>query len=180
MFPALCLLVSVFLFHRSTTEWLGTIPVLRVATAWVVVLVLIGFGLKDTYTATHATFAAEPKHLLTVAQFLREHSSPGDIIFARKPQLPYLTGLTNKFPTSDNAEEFLTKARQIGVRYVVYSPYEAQLEPSLDAFRDPAQAPPGFSLVYRHDASKTMIYEMSPELRASGTNIETVPLWLQR
>jgi hypothetical protein len=129
LFPFLFLLVTYFLFQRYIFTALGDVPFFRIAVSWILVLILAVSQSIIAYRKTSSSIASDPIYLLEIADFLRNRSSPHDIIIARKPHLAYLSGLRREFPLAETADDFLLKAREIGARYIVYSDFDASLWP---------------------------------------------------
>jgi 4-amino-4-deoxy-L-arabinose transferase-like glycosyltransferase len=160
LFPFLFLLVTYFLFQKYIFAALGNVPFFRIAVSWLLVLILAVSQSLIAYRKTSSSIASDPIYLLKIADFLRNRSSPHDIIIARKPHLAYLSGLRLEFPLAETANDFLLKAREIGARYIVYSDFDASLWPGLKSLRDPSTLPKSFKLIYAHTPSHTLIYEI--------------------
>jgi hypothetical protein len=160
--PLLFLCVAYFLFEAPTLAS-GPAQGKRSHLGWVLsaaVAVPLAWQALDS---TRATLADEPRHLIPIAQWLRERSDPEDLVIARKPHLAYAAGLRQGWVSATAADEFLEGARRMGARYVVYSPEEGRLWPGLESLRDPEALPPGFTLVRRHEATGLLIYEIRDE-----------------
>ena len=162
LFPLFFGSVAYFFFHQSVFLALGRIPVMGVAVGWLSVIVLAAFLSINSYSVVKLTLAYEPRYLLEIASFLRNRSTPGERIIVRKSNLAYLAGLKRVFPLASSSEDYLRAAREIGARYIVYSDYEASLWPGLRSLRSPDAIPDGFKLIYRHDPTRTFVYEIYP------------------
>jgi len=108
---------------------------------------------------SYLTLAAEPKYLISIAEFLKASSLPDEIIIIRKPHLAYLADLTPTFPLANTVDEYLKKAQKIGAKYLVYSDYEASLWSGLTVLSNPENLPPSLQLIYHHQATNTLIYQ---------------------
>ncbi len=158
LFPLLFVSVAYFLFHKSVFPARGYTPVLQ----WSCVIVLAVFITMSSYQAIGRTLSSEPRYLLEIAEFLRKRSTPGEPIIVRKSHLAYLAGLTRVFPLANTSEEYLAQAREVGARYIVYSEFEAFLWSGLKSLRNPDAMPDGFKLIYTHNPTRTLIYEIQP------------------
>jgi 4-amino-4-deoxy-L-arabinose transferase-like glycosyltransferase len=158
--PVLFLMVSYALFHKDLLIRRPDLPFLKIPAGWAIVAILALCLSAQAYKQVRQTLNTEPRYLLDAAKFLRERSSPNDIIIARKPHIAYLSNLRQEFYPLDTADQYLAKAREIGARYLVYSDFEASIWPGLKSFKDPEVLPPGFTLIYRHEPTHTLIYEI--------------------
>ncbi len=127
---------------------------------WLLLLIVAASLTGAAFHLSSEAITSEPRYLLEIADFLKHHSVPGEVIVARKPHLAYLSGLVNTFPFVHTAGAYLREARARGARYVVYSAPEAERWPGLKSLGDPGAAPAGLKLVYDHPASQTLIYEV--------------------
>ncbi len=48
----------------------------------------------------------------------------------------------------------------MGARYLIYTERGARLWPALEAFREPERVPDGFELIYQHEPTHTLVYEL--------------------
>ena len=160
--PLLFLSVAYFLFHEYVIAQPKQKPVFNNKIAWLLFIMLAAFGIKDAYKTTRDIMGQEPGHLIEIAKFLKDRSSSNDIIIVRKPHLGYLTGLEATFVIATDVDEWLASARRIGARYIVYSDYAAKLWPGLTSLRDPDKLPGDFKLIYHHEPTRTLIYEIVP------------------
>ncbi len=160
LYPFLFLLVACCLFQPKLLANLGQIPGTKIALSWFIVFVLAVSLTINTYGEIKSVLASEPRHLLAIADFLKPRSDANDIILARKPHLAYFTGLRRVFPPAETVEDYLAAAQNIGVRYIVYSKFEASLWPGLKSLSDPEALPEAFQLIYQHKPSQTLIYEL--------------------
>ncbi len=124
-----------------------TIPIFSHVVSWLCVVALAAFLSIGSYKATTRILASEPRYLLEIANFLRSRSAPGELIIVRKAHLAYLAGLRRAFPLANTSEEFLTKAREIGARYIAYSDFETLLWPGLRSLGNPNGTPEGLKLI---------------------------------
>jgi hypothetical protein len=97
---------------------------------------------------------------LQTADFLKSHSLKDDIIICRKPHLAYLSDLKREFFYEYSAEDFYNKAKIINARYIVYSDFEAERWPGLEALSNPEELKDYFNLIYEHKPTNTLIYEI--------------------
>jgi len=167
LFPLLFLLVTYFLFHPQIFMKLGYLPYLRTPISWLVIAILSLFLARNAYLRTRSTLAAEPRHVFQIADFLRARSLPNDIIIALKGHYAYYAGLEKSFPVeqsphdcTETAEDYIANALKIGARYIVYSDYEASCWSGLKCLSNPDATPNSLRLIYRHEPSKTLIYEV--------------------
>lgn len=153
----------------------GPMRNVKVPVGWPLVLIVATFLGMSAYRQTSHAIASEPRYLFELAEFLRNRSSPGEIIIGRKPHLAYLAGLVNTFPFVEGADAYLAEAQERRARYVVYSAYEARLWPGLRSLQDPGAVPIGLTLIYDHPQSRTLIYEVDsrPQEAAEGARIIT-------
>ncbi|NEO54788.1 MAG: glycosyltransferase family 39 protein [Okeania sp. SIO3B5] len=110
---------------------------------------------------TYLTLRDEPKYLLVIAEYLKASSSPNEIMIIRKPHLAYLANLTPTFPLANTANEYISKAKEIGAKYVVYSDYEASLWSGLNSLSSPKNLPPSLQLIYHYQPTNTLIYQIN-------------------
>jgi hypothetical protein len=163
LFPLLFVSVAYFFFCEHVFIHLGKVPFSRVPVSWLIVISLAGLGASQAYRATRKTIDSEPRHLSEIARFLRDRSSPDDRIFTYRPHIAFLSGLRCSFPLApppQTANEYLVKAREAGVRYVVYSQSDASLVPGLESLSKPDAITNDFKLVYRHAPTLTLVYEI--------------------
>ena len=160
LFPVLFVFAAYALLHHSASRALGRSPLRNVAVSWLMVALLAGALAVNAAREIGRTLRSDPVYLFPIAAFLRSHASPDTVVIAQKPHLAYLAGMRWTFPMAQSAEEFLEKARELGARYVVYSDREASLWRGLKSLRDPGALPAGLTVIYRHDPSHTLIYEV--------------------
>jgi hypothetical protein len=161
LYPVLFFLVAYALFQPRIFSFLGRVPYFKFPVA-VAVLAALGIGVAvKSSLATKKILDSEPKHLLGIAEFLRERSSPGEVIIVRKPHLAYLSSLKQAFPLVKSADDYLSSARRIGARYIVYSEPDVRLWPGLDSLKDPGSLPNGFKVIYRHEKPRVLVYEIN-------------------
>jgi hypothetical protein len=166
LYPILFLLVAYAFFQPKIFSFLGRVPLTKLPVAVMAVAVLVIFvGVKSSQ-ATKRMLDSEPKHLLGIAEFLRQRSSPGDAIIVRKAHLAYLAGLKQALPLVQSGNDYLPSVRRIGARYIVYSEADVQLWPGLDSLKDPGSVPNGFKLIYVHQEPRVLVYEIN----AASTN----------
>lgn len=160
LYPFLFLLVACCLFQREILAALGQIPYLKIATSWVIIAVLAIFLTANAYGEVKSVLASEPRHLIAIAEFLKPRSSPDDIMIVGKPHLAYFTGIRRVFPPAKTADDYWSAAQDIGVRYIVYSKFEASLWPGLRSLSNPDTLPDAFKLIYQHEPTETRVYEI--------------------
>jgi hypothetical protein len=161
LFPALFLAVVYLLFNVDVEKMLGRVANNRVSVSWLIFALLVaGQGVRS-YRITRETLAADPVYLRPIAQALKERASPDDLVVARHPHLAYLAGLTSDSPQAESAEEFLAYARSTHARFIVYSDSEASTWKGLKSLSDPDKLPGAFHLIYRHEPTNTLIYEVA-------------------
>ena len=160
LMPILFLAVAYFLFNRRNYRFFGRIPVLNASVSWVLVLILALYSCKDVAARVYRLYASEPTYVLEVAAFLKDRSSPSDIIVTQVASLSFNAGLKRIFPADPTPEAFTAEVRRIRARYLVYGQAEASIWDVLKAFSDPGAVPADFHLIYRHDPSQTLVYEI--------------------
>ena len=167
VFPVLFLGVAYLVCQRSLRRTIVALGPFRMTASWLIVAALtVDLGAR-AYREARRTIDSDPRYLVAIARFLRDRSSPQDLVISGKPHLAYLAGLERTFPMAETAEEFLAAAREAHARYVVYSDPEAARWPGLESLRDPAAVPEGLRLIYQHEAGHTLIYEVEAERGAS-------------
>lgn len=112
---------------------------------------------------TYLTLRDEPKYLLVISEYLKASSSPNEIMIIRKPHLAYLANLTPTFPLANTANEYISKAKEIGAKYIVYSDYEASLWSGLNCLSNPKNLPPSLQLIYHYKPTNTLIYKINTD-----------------
>ncbi len=132
----------------------------RLVFNWIFIIHLVFVLSAATYIETKLILVSEPKYLLEIAAFLKTHSLPNETIIVRKPHLAYLANLKAEFPLATNASDYLEKAREFNVSYIVYSDYEATLWKGLESLSNPKILPSKFKLIYTHPLTNTLIYEI--------------------
>ncbi len=161
LFPALFLAVVYLLFNVDVEKMLGRVANNRISVSWLIFALLVAGQSFRSYRITREALAADPVYLAPIAQALKQRASPDDFVVARHPHLAYLAGLTSDSPQAESAEEFLLYARSTHARFVVYSDGEALTWKGLKSLRDPDKLPGAFHLVYRHEPTNTLIYEVA-------------------
>ncbi len=161
MLPVVFLAVAYFLFNADVERMLGRVGNNRISLSWLIFFVLVASQSAHSYRETKKALATDPTYLIPIAQVLKERASPGDFVVARKPHLAYLAGLTSDSPQAQSAEEFLSYARSTHARYIVYSDMEASAWTGLKSLSDPEKLPHAFHLIYRHEPTNTLIYEVA-------------------
>jgi hypothetical protein len=172
LLPFICLLAPYFLLHRDVMSMLGKVPVLKIGVSWLVILIVAVFLVLWVGRTARGIYASEPRHLLAIADFLKQRSAPDDSIIVRKGHLAYWAGLKQVFPLGETPEDFLAKAKEIDARYVVYSDYEASLWPGLGCLNDPDGLPDAFKLIYRHEPTRTLIYEIDKQAKSYESGLK--------
>jgi hypothetical protein len=162
-YPLLFGMAAVFLFES------GFLPKIRMSfssrlfsTSWIAVLLIVGVTSAFAFIRIYTDLRSEPRYILNAAAYLRSVAEPGETVLARKPHLPYYAGLTRFFPMANSPEEFLEAAADQGIRFIVYSDYDAGLWQGLRTLRDPENLPPQFQLVYEDPINNLLIYRIQP------------------
>ncbi len=133
----------------------------RLALPWGVCSLLLATTAYTSYLTVSRTLSAEPVYLLEVARVLKAQSTSDDLIMAVEPHIGYLTGLkVVAAQVADSWEGYAEKARDGGVRYIIYSDHEQTYWNGLRGLRDATHAPPPFQLIYEHKSSGTLIYKI--------------------
>lgn len=157
-----------FLFVSLAVVELGRVAIRLQETSrvWNVSWVLIaGLLFASAYTSAARVghfLRTAPTHLLDAAEVLRERAVPGDLIMGLKPHLAYLAKLNmESLDGVETIEDYVTRARERNVRFIVYSAFEESYFEGLRALRDPARVPQEFRVVYEHVPTKTLVYEIA-------------------
>jgi hypothetical protein len=161
LYPILFLLVAYAFFQPKIFGLLGRVKPFKLPVAVMAMTLLVVVVAVKSSQATKRMLDSEPKHLLGIAQFLRERSSPGDAIIVRKAHLAYLAGLKQALPLAQSGNDYVSNVRQIGARYIVYSEADIRLWPGLESLKDPGSAPNGFKLIYVHQEPRVLVYEIN-------------------
>ncbi|RJP80529.1 MAG: hypothetical protein C4522_08015 [Desulfobacteraceae bacterium] len=166
--PILFLFVTFFVFHRHITTALGRLPFFNRSVSWVIVAMIAVLICKSSYHQIQKIIHSDPTYIFELADVIRERSSPDDKIFAFKPHYGYYAGLESSFPmshkpedyNSENAEDYISKAREIGAKFIIYSDKEGSLWPSLESLADPGDVRKDLDLIYSHKPTNTLVYEL--------------------
>ena len=160
LFPLLFMGAAYFAFDPRVSAKLGSATRLGRGASWALIGVIALFLGSATFSTVRTQLASEPRHLLELAQFLRERSSAGDRMIVRTPHLASLAGFEYRFLVEREPELFLRRAREMGARYLVYSERGARQWPALEVLREPERVPDDFELIYRHEPTHTLVYEL--------------------
>lgn len=160
LFPVLYLLVAYFLWHGDALTNLKMLWFSSLSVAWVLLVLLTLYLSYDSYRQTSVTLSSEPKYLLEIGELLQERSAPDDVMIAFRPHYGYFAKMKSIFPAAKNADEYLALAQEAGARYIIYSDAEVDNWPPLEFLKDPDVAPDSFKLIYRHEPTNTLIYEI--------------------
>ena len=168
LFPCLFLFVCYFLFHRAVITNLQLRRFPKATLSWLLLTILAACQTIDARYQTKGRLASEPRHLIEIADFLRQRSSPQDAIFALQPHYAHLAGIRHVFPVKqtpdtyiETADHYLAKAKEISARYIAYSDIEAKIWPGFKSLANPDTVPDGLRLIYHHKPSNTLIYEVN-------------------
>lgn len=170
LYPFLFLLVGYALFQPKIVRSLGKIPVIQLPTSWVFVAVLALFLNFSALGEVRSLLASEPRHLLEAVTFLQERAADDAIIVSGKPHLARFANLRRVFPAAKTAEDYLEVAQSIGAQYLVYSDLESSVWPSLKVLKNPDALPEEFELIYQHEPTNTLIYEIPLNPKKSSPN----------
>ena len=158
--PCVFLIVIYPIYYQRFGKQILKVRLLKLAISSILII-LINISLTIAASVqTYSLIVSEPRYLLEIAAFLKNRATPNQVIIVRKPHLAYLAGLKQVFPLAKNAEEYLAEARKIQASYIVYSDYEATLYPGLKFLENPQSVPQNFQLIYRHQPSNTLVYEI--------------------
>lgn len=160
LLPCFFALVIYCFFHERVVTALRFVPFGRPAVSWLLVIALCVFQGLGAYLLSRGVINAEPRYLIEIADVLKSRSLADGVIILRKPHLAYLAGLEAAFPLAETADEYLVKAREIGARYIVYSDSEASQWPGLKSLSNPDALPKDFKLIYLHEPTRTLVYEI--------------------
>ena len=161
LFPLLFLFVVVAVFHFDTMPSLFRGAHRAWNVGWLVMGILLAESVYTSYVGTSQFLHAEPKHLLGLAELLKTRASSNEVIMAIEPHIAYLTNLRGvDASVADTLEDYVAKAKEREVRYIVYSEHEEQYWSGLKALSDPGRMPKEFRLIYEHGPTKTLVYEI--------------------
>ncbi|MFQ5601724.1 MAG: ArnT family glycosyltransferase [bacterium] len=158
-FIAFFVLFAVYFIFRENNQLQNVrkMNLLRGVVFGVTVLFVFVFSLKEI----KKTIADEPRELLEMSQFLRQHTVENQTIIARKPHIGFLSNLeTVYFPQVNSISELLQFAAQEKADYLFYGEEEAKRRPELLTLLDPQNAPDELEplLVWEHP--KSVIYKL--------------------
>lgn len=162
LYPLLFLFVSLAVIELGRVS----LHLRETSRAWNVRWVLIaGLLFVSAYTSVSRVgyfLRTVPTYLLEAAEVLRGRAMSGDSIIGLKPHLAYLAKL-NMEPLEGlkTIDDYVRRARERNVRFIVYSALEESYFEGLRALRDPARMPEGFQVVYEHVPTKTLVYEIT-------------------
>jgi hypothetical protein len=161
LLPLLFVWAASFIFDEAIVNRMGRIRWLRTSWSMVVFSIVAAYIGLQSCRDVKLTIKSEPRYLFAIAEELRNHGEPGQKVISRKPHLAYLSGMTGvQFPLAKDAEDFVTKAREAGARYVVYSARDATQWDGLKSLANPENVPAELKIVHRHAPSETIIYEV--------------------
>jgi hypothetical protein len=166
--PILFLFVNAFIFHRYIHTALGGLPFFNLSVSWLLVAVISVLILKPSYHQIQKTIHSDPTYIFELADAIKKRSAPDDKIIAFKPHYGYYTGLESSFPishepddfNSENADDYISKAREIGAKFIIYSDYEQSLWRSLQSLSVPRDVREDLNLIYSHTPTNTLVYEL--------------------
>jgi tetratricopeptide (TPR) repeat protein len=146
----------------------------------VLALVPLALALRSSVMTQARVLGELPVEVLPMARTLRALAAPGDRVIARKPHLPYLSGVAGlAFPFADSLEDLARFARGQRARWLYVSWPEVQTRPRLSYLLDTAAVVPGLTprAVSRPHAS--VLYEIGPRFgeRPAWMANDTLVTW---
>ncbi len=137
MVPFLALYLAILFFGGKWETYKGKMVPAKLAVILVLVWALAATW-RISYIRSQDLIINEPKHLLGLAEDLRQVASPGEKLLSRKPHLAFLSGLEHSyFPPANTVEEVIDFARRNGAVYVLYGEVEKNYRPQLSIMQYP-------------------------------------------
>ncbi|MCG8604721.1 glycosyltransferase family 39 protein [bacterium] len=128
----------------------------KAAAYYVTVVVVLAFSLKEI----KATIDSEPRELLEISRFLKEHVRESETIIARKPHIGFLSNLETKyFPEAKSLSELLEFAANEKADYLIYGEIEAKRRPELNFLLEPENLPNQLEPMFVWERPRTIIYK---------------------
>ncbi|HZI89380.1 MAG TPA: hypothetical protein VFD83_02900, partial [Candidatus Polarisedimenticolia bacterium] len=104
---------------------------------------------------------AGPYETLEAAAYLKAHGA-GNTLFARKPHVAFLSGMTfAPIPQADSPAALHEAARKAGARYLLVSGAELSLRQGVRPLAEPNAQVPGFRRVFESEGA--LVYEVLPD-----------------
>ncbi len=149
-----------FLFQenqKNDNQMKWSIPFLREVVFAATVFFVLTFSLKEV----KQSISDEPRELLEISKYLRQHVQEKTTIIARKPHIGFLSNLETKyFPDAKTLNELLEYASQEKARYLVYGEVEYKRRPEFKFLLEPENLPDDLELFYLWDNPRTVIYKL--------------------
>ncbi len=160
LFPFIFLLVTYFFFHKEFYKLQGNLLIGKINLSWIIIIIFA--VIISVRSANHISkfINSEPRYLVEISDEIKKFSKPNEKIISRKPHLAYLSGLERIFPLVNTPEEYLFEAKLSKARFIIYSEVEAEIWPALKTFAEPQNLPKEFRLIYKHEHSNTLLYEI--------------------
>lgn len=142
-------------------RWVGWMPLVCVLGSFM--LGLAEPVAREVLGATPAT----PIEYRSAGQWMREHLEPG-VIVSRKPQVGFYASMPTLGPNaSDTLDSLLERAREEGLRYMVYDErYSSALLPALRGLLDTTRVHEHYTLLHdevaAYDGTRVVIYAFTP------------------
>ncbi len=162
--PATAALVAAALCHRwgadggtQETSLARRVRLLCAAAVFFVPMAMSAWKTREYLTS-------EPVELFEAAAALKPLAKDGDRLIARKPHINHVTGLPNEFPKVDvDLAGFLTWARtEAKARFLLVGPNEVYTNSALAPLQK-GETPAGATIVWRHEASKQVLYDLGAQ-----------------
>ncbi|MGH7719732.1 MAG: ArnT family glycosyltransferase, partial [Gemmatimonadaceae bacterium] len=170
LFPVLFFTVAYFAFHKGVLSSFERVTARTTLVAWALCLAIALLLAYQSYDEVTNRIGNEPRYLLDLAHVLRERAAkPGELAVA-PPHLTYTAGMRRSELRATTPEEYAEKARAEGSRYIYYSEWEERIYPGIRVLSDPSNLPGDFRLIWRHDPSKTLVYEIVSPSGAGRAN----------
>lgn len=159
--PATAALVAAALCHRwgadggtEETSLARRVRLLCAAAVFFVPMAMSAWKTREYLTS-------EPVELFAAADALKPIANPGDRLIARKPNLNYLASLPNEFPKVHvDLATFLKWAKEEAkARFLLVGDWEVYTNSALAPLQK-GEAPAGASIVWRHEATKQVLYDL--------------------
>jgi len=146
IYPLLFLFIAIYFCH----EFSKNIDLSKkILISMCVILLLI--SLFSQIRLYRRTLLHEPRALYDVSEFIMKREK--DLKFgmiSRKPHLPHLCGVKNKFPLIQRMtiEEFVRFADKHNIKYILYTDEDARISPILKVFENPEKVGPSIKNIY--------------------------------
>lgn len=144
-------------------QLVGSVLRSRPAEAWLAV-VLVAWTALASFAFNRKNIASGPLEVAKAAAWYQRNVPPGErgkIMLARKPHLPYHTGMEFRMlPLAESPADLEDKVRQLPGDFLFISPIEVFYRENLKGLLEPKNAPGSFIPVYRDDNPPAVLYRI--------------------